>query len=73
MYAVGKITNQKSASGHKIVHLAWDKSYGMEYCLSNEDELPHYHIDFGLFRFEKADQFCSWVDVSKLKIEPLSC
>jgi hypothetical protein len=73
MYAIGKITNQVSVSGHKIVHLAFEGWYDVPFCLSNEeemppeDEMPPNHHNFGLFKFDKQDQFCSWVDVSKLK------
>jgi len=36
------------------------------YALSNQDDMPTNHPNFGLFEFHRQDQFCKWVDANNM-------
>jgi len=65
MFAVGRITEQTSATGHPMVELSVDGRTSL-WCLSNPMDIPLGTLDYGLFQFEPQDQFCRWVDPDTL-------
>jgi hypothetical protein len=65
MYAIGIIQQEKSATGHYNVLLLIEKEWKI-YTLANQSEIPQDFPDFGLFKFDKEDQFCFWTNPNKL-------
>lgn len=75
MKAVGRITHV-AANGRKTVtvHVPIDddksgsfriKYAPVDYILSNANDIPKDHPEYGLFEFCVADQFCKWIDPNK--------
>ena len=68
MKAVGRITHV-AADGRKTVTvhvpIEDDKYAPVNYILSNANDIPKDHPEYGLFEFCVADQFCKWIDPNK--------
>ncbi len=64
MYAVGEISRRRSVTGHRMVTI-YDGEW-RDWCLANTKDMPDNHPDFGLFEYDPQDQFCRWVDATKL-------
>jgi hypothetical protein len=60
MKAIGRIV-AADAIGNLSVEMFYDGKWQKgSFSLSNK--MPSNHPDFGLFRFNEADQFCKWID-----------
>lgn len=69
MFAVGTIGSKVGRAQYSPVTIFVDGNRRV-YSLDNEDLMPSTATDIGLFEFFEGDQFCSWVDASKIvKIE----
>ena len=66
MKAIGRIAHC-NAVGQISVDIFYDGKWQGSWIMENE--MPDNHPDFGLFEFEPADQFCKWIDPSKIDNE----
>ena len=61
MDAIGRIDHVDS-KGNISVTMFYDNKWQGSWILTNKNEMPEKHPDFGVFRFQEADQFCEWID-----------
>ncbi len=66
MFAVGTIGSKVGKAQYSPVTIFVNGNRRV-YMLENEDVMPSTATDVGLFEFFEGDQFCSWVDASKIK------
>lgn len=65
MFAVGTIGAKVGKAQYSPVTIFVNGSRRV-YSLENEDNIPSTATDIGLFEIFDNDQYCSWVDASKI-------
>ena len=61
MKAIGRIAHV-SSNGDVSVDMFYGNNWQGGWILTNKDDMPVNHPDFGLFEFEPSDQFCKWIN-----------